>query len=241
MNKENNALNAYLNEIGSKKLLSDKEEAELAQRILNGDEKALNKLMSANLTFVVSLATQYKNRGLDIEDLISEGNIGMLKAAKRFHPEHGHRFVTFAAPYIREAIEKAIEQQVGLYRVPRNMKDEALEKKRSRALSIDAPVGGSTELSLGRVIPNKDAPDPDQLLQKQNIERELADIVRQLPVREQQVVQYFYGIGVETKTMAEIAQNMGLKRERVRQIRDKAVRQLLKQTHSAYLKNYLRS
>lgn len=123
MNKENNALNAYLNEIGSKKLLSDKEEAELAQRILNGDEKALNKLMSANLTFVVSLATQYKNRGLDIEDLISEGNIGMLKAAKKFHPEHGHRFVTFAAPYIREAIEKAIEQQVGLYRVPRNMKD----------------------------------------------------------------------------------------------------------------------
>ena len=197
--------------------------------------------MSANLTFVVSLATQYKNRGLDIEDLISEGNIGMLKAAKKFHPEHGHRFVTFAAPYIREAIEKAIEQQVGLYRVPRNMKDEALEKKRSRALSIDAPVGGSTELSLGRVIPNKDAPDPDQLLQKQNIERELADIVRQLTVREQQVVQYFYGIGVETKTMAKIAQNMGLKRERVRQIRDKAVRQLLKQTHSAYLKNYLRS
>lgn len=196
--------------------------------------------MSANLTFVVSLATQYKNRGLDIEDLISEGNIGMLKAAKKFHPEHGHRFVTFATPYIREAIEKAIEQQVGLYRVPRNMKDEALEKKRSRALSIDAPVGGSTELSLGRVIPNKDAPDPDQLLQKQNIERELADIVRQLPVREQQVVQYFYGIGVETKTMAEIAQNMGLKRRRVRQIRDKAVRQLLKQTHSAYLKNYLR-
>lgn len=241
MNKENNALNTYLNEIGSKKLLSDKEEAELAQRILNGDEKALNKLMSANLTFVVSLATQYKNRGLDIEDLISEGNIGMLKAAKKFNPGHGHRFVTFAAPYIREAIEKAIEQQVGLYRVPRNMKDEALEKKRSRALSIDAPVGGSTELSLGRVIPNKDAPDPDQLLQKQNIERELADIVRQLPVREQQVVQYFYGIGVETKTMAEIAQNMGLKRERVRQIRDKAVRQLLKQTHSAYLKNYLRS
>ena len=241
MNKENNALNAYLNEIGSKKLLSDKEEAELAQRILNGDEKALNKLMSANLTFVVSLATQYKNRGLDIEDLISEGNIGMLKAAKKFHPKHGHRFVTFAAPYIREAIEKAIEQQVGLYRVPRNMKDEALEKKRSRALSIDAPVGGSTELSLGRVIPNKDAPDPDQLLQKQNIERELADIVRQLPVREQQVVQYFYGIGVETKTMAEIAQNMGLKRERVRQIRDKAVRQLLKQTTSASLKNYLRS
>lgn len=105
MNKENNALNAYLNEIGSKKLLSDKEEAELAQRILNGDEKALNKLMSANLTFVVSLATQYKNRGLDIEDLISEGNIGMLKAAKKFHPEHGHRFVTFATPYIREAIE----------------------------------------------------------------------------------------------------------------------------------------
>jgi RNA polymerase primary sigma factor len=240
MEKENRALNAYMKEIGDNKLLSDKEEAELAQRIQEGDSKAMDKLLKANLTFVVSLANQYKNRGLYIEDLISEGNIGMLKAAGKFRPEGHKRFVTFAAPYIREAIEKAIEQQANLYRVPRDVNDVALEKKRSHVLSIDAPVGGSPELSLGRVIPNHDSPDPDQVLQKDNIENELEQAVRMLAPREQQVVQYFYGIGVETHTMAEIGQEMGLKRERVRQIRDKAVRRLLRMPGNAHLKDYLK-
>ena len=240
MEKEKKALNAYMKEIGDNKLLSDKEEAELAQRIQEGDSKAMDKLLKANLTFVVSLANQYKKRGLDIEDLISEGNIGMLKAAGKFRPEGHKRFVTFAAPYIREAIEKAIEQQANLYRVPRDVADVALEKKRSHVLSIDAPVGGSPELSLGRVIPNRDALDLYQVLQKDNAEKELEQAVRKLDARSQQVVQYFYGVGVETCTMAEIGQMMGLKRERVRQIRDRAVRQLLRMPGNALLKDYLK-
>lgn len=240
MDKENKALNAYMKEIGDNKLLSDKEEAELAQRIQEGDSKAMDKLLKANLTFVVSLANQYKGRGLAIEDLISEGNIGMLKAAGKFRPDEHKRFVTFAAPYIREAIKKAIEQQANLYRVPRDVADVALEKKRSHVLSIDAPVGGSPELSLGRVIPNRDALDPDQVLQKDNAEKELEQAVRKLDARSQQVVQYFYGVGVETRTLAEIGQMMGLKRERVRQIRDRAVRQLLRMPGNAHLKDYLK-
>lgn len=240
MEKENKALNAYMKEIGDNKLLSDKEEAELARRIQAGDSKALDRLLKANLTFVVSVANQYKRRGVDIEDLISEGNIGMLKAAGKYNPEEHKRFVTFAAPYIREAIEKTIEQQASFYRVPRDVSDVALEKKRSRVLSIDAPVGGSTELSLGRVIPNRDAPDPDRVLQKDIIEKDLEKAVRKLAPREQQVVQRFYGIGVETRTMAEIGQEMGLRRERVRQIRDRAVRRLLRMPGNDCLKGYLK-
>lgn len=238
---DNNSLNTYLGEIGSRKVLSDKEEAGLAARIQAGDSKALDTLMSHNLTYVVKVAGQYKNRGLALEDLVSEGNIGMLKAARKFDGSQGKRFVTFAAPYVRDAIEKAIEQQAGLYRVPRDASNTALEKKRAHALSIDAPVGGSPELSLGRVIPDADAPDPEKELQKDIVEKELKDIVSKLPAREQQVIQRFYGIGVGTMTMAEIGQEMGLKRERVRQIRDHAVRHILKATTSASLKDFLKS
>ena len=241
MDKDKNSLNTYLNEIGSKKLLSDKEEADLATRIQAGDQKALNKLMSHNLTFVVSVANQYKDRGLDLEDLISEGNVGMLRAAKKFDGTQGKRFVAFAAPYIRDAIEKAIEQQAGLYHVPRDAKNTSLEKKRSRPLSIDAPIGGSPELSLGRVIPDTTAPDPEKVLQKDIIEKELQSLVRKLPQREQHVIQRFYGIGVDALSMAEIGQEMGLKRERVRQIRDHAVRHILKETNNDSLKDFLRS
>lgn len=241
MDKDKNSLNTYLSEIGSKKLLSDAEEAQLATRIQAGDRRALDKLMSHNLTFVVSVARQYKDRGLDMEDLISEGNIGMLQAAKKFDGSQGKRFVTFAAPYIRAAIEKAIEQQAGLYHVPRDVANTALEKKRSQPLSIDAPVGGSPELSLGRVLPDADAVDPEKELQKDIIEKELKSIVRKLPTREQHVIQRFYGIGVDPLSMAEIGQEMGLKRERVRQIRNQAVRKIIKQTDNANLKEFLKN
>lgn len=241
MNNDKKSIDAYLAEIGSKKLLSDKQEAELAERIQKGDERAVDKLVSHNLTYVISVAQQYKKRGLDMEDLISEGNIGLLRAARKYDGRDGKRFVTFAAAYVRDAIEKAIEQQTGLYRVPRDVNDASLEKKRSRALSIDAPVGGSPELSLGRVIPDNDAPDPEKELQKDVMEKELQSIVAKLPPREQHVIQRFYGIGVTTLSMAEIGQEMGLKRERVRQIRNHAVRNIIKSTTNARLKEFFKA
>ncbi|MGN1255023.1 MAG: sigma-70 family RNA polymerase sigma factor [Prevotella sp.] len=208
---------------------------------MENDQKTINKLIRDNQGFVISIAQQYKHRGLDMDDLISEGNIGMLTAAKSFDTSRGKNFATYAAPFIRDAIGKAIEQLGGIYRVPRDASNPTLEKKRSRALSIDAPVGGSNELSLAKVIPDQGAPDPEKELQKSILENELKSILADLQERDRHVVQRFYGIGVEPRTMAEIGEEMGLKRERVRQIRDHAVRAIIKKTHDVKLKDYLKS
>lgn len=240
MNNDKNALNRYLDEIGRPARLSDDEERALAARIQQGDSRAIDRLTSANLTYVVSVARQYENRGLSTEDLVSEGNIGMLRAATRFAATTGKRFVAFAAPYIREAIEQAIEQQAGLYRVPRDVGNTTLEKRRSRALSIDAPVGGSHELSLGHVIPDQNAAIPGQAMERETLMAELRAIVDTLEPREQTVVRSLYGIGYDAKTMQETALAMGLKRERVRQIRDRAIRRICKTTRNSMLKDYLK-
>lgn len=239
MDKDKNSLSTYLNEIGKEKHLTAEEERELAERIHKGDSRAIDKLTQANLTFVVSMARQYKDRGLAMEDLVSEGNIGMLQAATRFDGREGKRFVTFAAPYIREAIEKAIDQQSLLYRVPKDVMDAARARQIGRPLSIDAPVGGSAELSLGRVIPDKNASHPDENLYDGLLKDELVKLLDQLDSREREVVQHFYGLGVASLTMAEIGKELGLKRERVRQIRDKAVRHICRLTHNSGLKTYL--
>ena len=207
---------------------------------MENDQKTINKLVRDNQGFVISIARQYKYRGLDMDDLISEGNIGMLAAAKSFDASRGKNFATFAAPFIRDAIGKAIEQLGGIYRVPRDANNPTLEKKRSRALSIDAPVGGSNELSLAKVIPDQGASDPEIELQKSILTKELTTILKDLQERDRHVIQRFYGIGVEPRTMAEIGQEMGLKRERVRQIRDHAVRAIIKKSHNVKLKDFLR-
>ena len=203
---------------------------------MENDRKTIEKLISSNQGFVISLASQYKHRGLEMDDLVSEGNIGMLSAARSFDASLGKSFVTYAAPFVRAAIGKAIEQQAGIYRVPRDVEDVKLEKRRSRALSIDAPVG-----SLARSIPDADAPDPEKQLRKELLSKELASVLAGLQERERHVVQRFFGLGVEARTMAEIAAEMGLKRERVRQIRDHAVRKIMKQTRDANLKDYFKN
>lgn len=208
---------------------------------MENDRKTIEKLISSNQGFVISLASQYKHRGLEMDDLVSEGNIGMLSAARSFDASLDKSFVTYAAPFVRAAIGKAIEQQAGIYRVPRDVKDATLEKRRSRALSIDAPVGGSPERSLARSISDADAPDPDKELRKELLTKELSTILADLQERERHVVQRFFGLGVESRTMAEIAAEMGLKRERVRQIRDHAVRKIMKQTRDANLKDYFKN
>ncbi|MGI6243656.1 MAG: sigma-70 family RNA polymerase sigma factor [Prevotella sp.] len=241
MNKDKNSLNRYLEEIGGQPLLTDEEERQLAERIEKGDDRAVERLTSANLTFVVSLARQYAHRGLAMEDLVSEGNIGMFRAATKFRADTGKRFVAFAAPYIRDAMEQAIEQQAGLYRVPRDAANTSLEKKRSRALSIDEPLGGSHELSLERVLPDRNAVVPGVALEKEVLIKELRSLMEGLDEREQRVISSLYGIGAEPKTMMETGLIMGLKRERVRQIRDKAIRKICKMTKNSALKDYLKN
>ena len=189
-NMIDNTLNIYLDEIGVKSLLSEDEERRLAARIHAGDERALNKLIEANLRFVVAIARQYQNKGLPIDDLISEGNIGLMKAARKYDGERGVRFVNYAVVFVRQQIEKALKLESAELRVE-NMKD--VRDDNSPAIADDV------EYSLDS-----------------------------LNERELKVVTAYFGIGQERLTMAEIAEDMNLRRERVRQIRNKAIRRMKK-------------
>lgn len=228
---EDSALNIYLDEIGKGALLSDEEERQLSERIRQGDDRALSKLVEANLRFVVTVARQYKGRGVAMEDLVSEGNIGLMKAAARFDASKGVRFVNFAVVHVRQQIEKAIEQQAGLYQVPRDVKDEVVARQQSMPLSVDAPLGHRANMSLLSVLVNQDAPLADERVHSEAVEAAIEFALGSLDQRESWVVNAFFGIGQEHETMAEIAEDMDLKRERVRQIRDKAVRKLRKAYH----------
>lgn len=225
---EESALNRYLDEIGKGTLLTDEQERELSAKILKGDERALSRLVEANLKFVVSVARQYKGQGLAMEDLVSEGNMGLMKAAARFDATKGVRFVNYAVVHVCQAIEKAIEQQTGLYKVPKDVKDELAARQQSLPLSVDAPLGHRANLSLLSVLVNKDAPLADERVHSEAIEEAIEFALGSLDKRESRVVNAYFGIGQEHETMAEIAEDMDLKRERVRQIRDKAIRKLRK-------------
>ena len=224
---EDSALNRYLDEIGKEQLLTDDEERQLAERIAKGDDRALSKLIEANLKFVVTVARQYKGRGVAMEDLVSEGNMGLMKAAAKFDASKGVRFVNYAVVHIRQAIEKAIDQQAGLYQVPKDVKQD-LARQQSIPVSVDAPLGHRTNMSLLSVLVNKDAPLADERVHSETIEDAIEYALETLDERERQVVNAYFGIDQENETMAEIAEDMDLKRERVRQIRDKAVRKLRK-------------
>ena len=214
---EESGLNRYLDEIGRESLLSAEEERDLALKIQQGDSRALNRLVEANLRFVVSIATQYKGKGLQMDDLVSEGNIGLMKAASHFNPDRGTRFVNYAVVHIRQQIEKALDQQT---EPPRGLKQ--------KATSVDAPLGHRTNMSLLSVLVNQDAPFADERVHSEAIEEAVEFALGSLDERESRVVNAFFGISQEHETMAEIAEDMDLKRERVRQIRDKAVRKLRK-------------
>lgn len=224
---EDSALNRYLDEIGKEQLLTNEEERQLAERIAKGDERALSKLIEANLKFVVTVARQYKGKSVAMEDLVSEGNIGLMKAATKFDASKGVRFVNYAVVHIRQAIEKAIDQQGGLYQIPKDVKQD-LARQQSIPLSVDAPLGHRTNMSLLSVLVNKDAPLADERVHSEAIEDAIEYALGTLNERERRVVNAFFGIDQEHETMAEIAEDMELKRERVRQIRDISVRKLRK-------------
>lgn len=205
----------YFEQIGTAAALTDEQERALALRIENGDSRALNELVTANLRFVVYLAKQYQGKGLQMDDLISEGNIGLMKAAAKFHSNRNKRFVQHAAPYIRESIERALRQQTD-------------------TMSIDAPIpeGSQNTVSLLHVLENPDAPRADADIERRSLNKELQSSVGLLSPREQAVITRYYGLDTEPLSMAEIAAELGLKRERVRQIRDQALRNLHRHSKS---------
>ena len=185
--ERNKAINTYINEIGEQELLTDEQERAIAQRIQAGDGDAVSELVEPNLRFVVSVARQYAGQGVPLDDLVSEGNLGMMKAAMRFSPSAGKRFVKFAAPIIRDAMEKAIRQQSGLYKVPQG-EATAAEMRRSHPVSVDAPIpaGSQNNFSLLNLLENHDAPYADDAFLKHSTDEILSKALSSLGEREHQ-------------------------------------------------------
>lgn len=217
---EDNILNKYLDEIGREKLLSAEEEQQLSERIQKGDQRALNRLVEANLRLTVAIARHYQGQGLAMNDLVSEGNMGLMKAASKFDGHRGIRFAAYAGSFIRQQIEKALKTESAEQRVE-NVRD-------GQTRSVDAPLSSHTNVSLLSVLVNANAPMADERVYNANMEAAIEYALHLLDERESQVVNAYFGIGQEYLTMAEIAETMDLKRERVRQIRDRAIRRLRK-------------
>lgn len=218
--EEKNRLQQYFDEMGSHQLLSEEQERQLSARALKGDERALNRLVEANLRLVAHVAREYQRQGLALDDLISEGNMGLVKAASKYDATRGLRFAGYAVVYIRRAIEKALERESS----EKMLESRANGQKRS----LDAPLGAKPNISLLSVLADGNAPLADGRAYSNALEEQAERALRSLNERETQVVMAYFGIGQEHLTMAEIAADMGLKRERVRQIRDRAVRRMRK-------------
>ncbi|MEC9158979.1 MAG: sigma-70 family RNA polymerase sigma factor [Bacteroidota bacterium] len=275
-NRESQSLDKYLQEIGREELITAEQEVELAQRIKQGDQVALEKLTKANLRFVVSVAKQYQNQGLTLPDLINEGNLGLIKAAQRFDETRGFKFISYAVWWIRQSILQALAEQSRIVRLPLNQvgslnkinkafskleqeferppsSDElatALDlpeekvkdtmKVSGRHVSVDAPFAEGEDNSLLDVMVNNDSPKADIELMRESLQREIERSLSTLTDREKDVVMLFFGIGMQHGlTLEEIGAKFDLTRERVRQIKEKAIRRLRHNSRSKLLKAYL--
>lgn len=275
-NRESQSLDKYLQEIGREELISVEEEVKLAQKIRNGDRKALDKLVSSNLRFVVSVAKQYQNQGLSLPDLINEGNLGLIKAAEKFDETRGFKFISYAVWWIRQAILQALAEQSRIVRLPLNQvgslnkinkalsrfeqenerrpSAEELAKEldlpidkvadtikiSGRHVSVDAPFVEGEDNSLLDVLVNDDSPVADSTLLSESLATEIdRSLDAMLCEREREIVKKFYGIACQEMTLEEIGDEFGLTRERVRQIKEKALRKLRANPKNKILKVYL--
>ncbi|MBD5207940.1 MAG: RNA polymerase sigma factor RpoD/SigA [Bacteroidales bacterium] len=273
-NRETASLDKYLQEIGREERISVEEEVELAKRIREGDRKALDKLCRANLRFVVSVAKQYQNQGLSLPDLIDEGNLGLIRAAKKFDETRGFKFISYAVWWIRQSILQALAEQSRIVRLPLNQvgslnkiskelaKFEQENERRpspeelaerldmpvdkvadtmkvsGRSISVDAPFSEGEDNSLLDVLSNDDSPMADASLNKESLAKEVDRALQQLVDRERDIIKMFFGIGGPEMTLEEIGARFDLTRERVRQIKEKAIKRL-KGQKSRLLKSYL--
>jgi len=275
-NRESQSLDKYLQEIGRVELLEAEEEIDLARRIKKGDQKALEKLTKANLRFVVSVAKQYQNQGLSLGDLINEGNLGLIKAAKRFDETRGFKFISYAVWWIRQSILQALAEQSRIVRLPLNRVgalnkigkafstlEQEFEREPSaselaeeldmslfevadtlkisgRHLSMDAPFAQGEDNRLLDVIQDERTPLPDHALIKESLSKEVERALGTLTEREAEVIRLYFGLGREhSLTLEEIGEKFQLTRERVRQIKEKAIRRLRHASRSKQLRAYL--
>jgi RNA polymerase primary sigma factor len=275
-NRENKSLDKYLNEISKVPMIDAQEEVQLAQRIREGDQAALEKLVNANLRFVVSVSKQYQNQGLTLGDLINEGNMGLIKAAKRFDETRGFKFISYAVWWIRQSILQALADQSRIVRVPlnkvgvrnkvarasqefvqQNEREPSIEELSeilsmdleevattinlsNRHVSLDSPLSQDGETTMVDIMENSEAIPTDQQSHAESMTYEIELVLNSLPEKEQKVLRYLYGIGMDTPMgMEDIGTQFNLTRERVRQIRDKALSTLRQHATSMRLRSFL--
>jgi RNA polymerase primary sigma factor len=277
-NRETASLDKYLQEIGRVDLISAEEEVELARKIKEGDQAALEKMVKANLRFVVSVSKQYQNQGLTLPDLINEGNLGLIKAAQRFDETRGFKFISYAVWWIRQSILQALAEQSRIVRLPLNKigsinkinkafaqleqkyerppnADELADlldlttqevkqslRNAGRHVSMDAPLkdGDESSSNMYEVLQSGDSPSPENGLITESLRREIERSLSTLTTREADVVRLYFGLnGQHPMTLEEIGERFDLTRERVRQIKEKAIRRLKHTSRSKILKTYL--
>ncbi len=276
-NRETASLDMYLQDIGRVELITADEEVELAKKIKAGSQSALDKMVKANLRFVVSVSKQYQNQGLSLPDLINEGNLGLIKAAQRFDETRGFKFISYAVWWIRQSILQALAEQSRIVRLPLNKigainkinktfskLEQDLErepsfdelstaldmlpqdiqdtlKNNTRHMSMDAPLGGEDEGgTMYDLFVNLNSESPERVLINESLNKEIERALSTLTGREADVVKLFFGLsGSHAHSLEEIGEKFDLTRERVRQIKEKAVRRLKHGSRSKLLKGYL--
>lgn len=272
----NSKLDQYLKEIAEIPLLKPEEEVDLARRIKQNDQQALQKLVSANLRFVVSVSKSYQNNGLSLEDLINEGNVGLIKAAYRFDETRGFKFISYAVWWIRQAILQAIAEQSRLIRLPLNRigiltkihkvqrsleqefdREPTLEeiasmmeinseeiassiKNSRRPVSMDSPLNADSNNRIIDVLTNQQLPETDSVVMESSLKQDIREVLKKLTDREARILKLYYGLdGEKPHTLEEVGLVFRLTRERVRQIKEKALQKLRESHHSEALQIYL--
>lgn len=275
-NRDTKSLEKYFQEIGKIDLITADEEVELALKIKAGNQKALDKLVKANLRFVVSVAKQYQNQGLKLSDLINEGNLGLVKAAKRFDETRGFKFISYAVWWIRQSIMQSLAEQSRIVRLPLNkigsiskinkvyskleqqnervptyveianeldttVSNVAQSMKNSgRHLSMDAPVREGEDSNLYNFLQANESPKPDNYLMKQSLDIEINRALETLSHKEAKVIKMFFGLGNQpAASLSEIGEKFNLTRERVRQVKQRAIKRLQNKTRTEALRYYL--
>ncbi|AQS94115.1 MULTISPECIES: RNA polymerase sigma factor RpoD/SigA [Polaribacter] len=275
-NRDAKSLEKYFQEISKIGLITADEEVELALKIKTGDSIALDKLVKANLRFVVSVAKQYQGQGLKLSDLINEGNLGLVKAAKRFDETRGFKFISYAVWWIRQSIMQALAEQSRIVRLPLNkigsiskinkiyarleqneqrmptnkeiaqsldMTETEVEqsiRNSGKSLSMDAPFKDGEDSNLYNVLQSDESPKPDKDLMNQSLKIEIDRALNTLTSKEAKVLKMYYGIGNEVATsLTEIGEKFDLTRERVRQVKQRAIRRLQSKSKNQMLKTYL--
>lgn len=269
------AIERYLQDIGREEMVSPDEETELAQRIHRGDQQALEKLVKANLRFVVTVAKQYLGQGMGLIDLINEGNIGLITAAKKFDETRGFKFISYAVWWIRQSILQALAENSRLVRIPLNQVGNVSKVNRfynkfvqenerrpstdevadalgvetgkvnsalfnsGKHISMDAPLVEDEDSCLLDLMTNQDGEVTDSALISESMKEEVQRALSILPERESQVIHMYFGINTPERGLEEIGQELGLSRERVRQIKEKALSLLKHAQIGSVLKEYL--